>query len=1557
MDWIELRASVHPLSLPPRAVLLSTQSPAVLTGSRSMPLRSGISMASRLVRCGLVVWAFGVAVLGAGSAVPVRGAEPAADLFRRENLVAWCIVPFDSKKRGPAERAAMLEKLGVKRLAYDYRAEHIPTFDAEIAALRKHGIELTAWWFPGGLNDEAKLILSVLEKHQLHPQLWITGGGGPTKDVAEQLARVKGEAARIRPIAEAAQKIGCSVGLYNHGGWFGEPENQIAIIQELNLPNVGIVYNLHHGHDQVERLPELLKQMQPHLLAFNLNGMVPQGDRIGQKIVPIGVGEQDDFWLKTLRASGYTGPIGILNHTDHDAELRLLDNLDGLEWLINRADGKPREVPAWRTWKTPSAAAPAAVTSGRVLPGKAEYRRPPITVEARVTLPDANGYNILVASDTKASAAHWELFTHPGSGKLSAYLPGYQPDHVHSDKGICDGQPHHVAMQYGPQVVTLFIDGAKVVEQTVTRSERPELPGGFGIGTLVEGGLGSRGHIEWVRISKGLREIPAKPADAATRDDSTIDLWTFPAPKVSQAAEVPTAPPYDPKIVEELVAAAESQGDAGRGVLAFASAKFACLSCHKIGDQGGAVGPELTQIGKQRTPAQIAESLWWPKREVKPEFVAWTVIDNDGRVLRGYKVRHDDNGIVLRDPALGVEHVIAKDDIDEIAESGTLMPDGLTVAMTEAQRRDIVRFLSRLGRDDAMSAESIHNAIAQSQVHAPAKFDFVRDPLRPEDWPSWQASVNRDRIYDFYAKQADHFRKEHHVPPLLTEFPGLDGGTLGHWGNQNEAYWADDRWNQTVLGSMQAGIFRGNGVTVSRGVCVRLGEQRELSACFNPETLTYEAVWTDGFVSFSSVRHGFMNGVQTVGKALPRPSGTKPEGPFKYQGFYRDGPRVVFAYRIGDVEYLDAPWVREGQFERVVAPAAEHPLKQVVNGGRPQSTETIDVVGELGAGSPYAVDNIPLPFENPWKALIFCGDHDFLPDGSALVCTMQGDVWRATGLDADLKRVTWRRFATGLHHALGLVIADGGIYVQCRDQITRLHDKNGDGEADFYECFSNAFQTSAAGHDFICGLQRDAQGNFYTASGNQGLIAISPDGQYCQVIATGFRNPDGLGLSPDGMLTVPCSEGDWTPSSMICAVRPGIVNTQIPADKPIGGFQPPFFGWGGPREGRAPDLPLVYIPRGLDNSSGGQVYVDSDRWGPLQGQMIHLSFGTGSHFILLKDEVGDQLQGALVPLPGEFRSGAHRGRFNPVDGQLYVSGMAGWGSYTPDDGSFQRVRYTGAPAQLPTGFHVHENGVLVRFSEPLDAAVAEKPASHFAQCWNYRYSSGYGSAEFSRHHFGARGHDTLPIESAHIVEDGKSLFLSIPDLQPVNQLHLRLQPNLGVERDLFMTVHRLDEYFQCGQPRRAVAKTIEPHPILADLAIATTRVPNPWLKRNHQARPVVIEAGKNLTFATRSFTAAPGEALRLTLKNPDVVPHNWALLKPGSLQRVGELTNRLVADPEAVARHYIPRTDDVLVYSDVVSPQDEFTIWFKAPDKPGRYPYLCTFPGHWMVMNGELIVE
>lgn len=282
---------------------------------------------------------------------------PATGLFARTNLVAWCIVPFDGKKRGPDERAKMLKDLGIKRIAYDYRAEHIPTFDAEIVALKEHGIELTAWWFPTSLNDEAKHILEVLKRHGEHPQLWVMGGGSPTRSSVEQAARVEVEAGRIAEIAVAAKKIGGTVGLYNHDNWFGEPENQIAIIERLTtdgITNVGIVYNLHHGHEHIAHFPALLEKMKPHLMVLNINGMVVDGDKTGRLILPIAQGDLDLELLKIIRDSGWQGPIGILNHTDEDAEARLKDNMEGLAWVSRQLDGKtsvPKPSPV--SWKKP----------------------------------------------------------------------------------------------------------------------------------------------------------------------------------------------------------------------------------------------------------------------------------------------------------------------------------------------------------------------------------------------------------------------------------------------------------------------------------------------------------------------------------------------------------------------------------------------------------------------------------------------------------------------------------------------------------------------------------------------------------------------------------------------------------------------------------------------------------------------------------------------------------------------------------------------------------------------------------------------------------------------------------------------------------------------------------------------------------------------------------------------------------------------------------------------------------------------------------------------------
>lgn len=1020
--------------------------------------------------------------------------------------------------------------------------------------------------------------------------------------------------------------------------------------------------------------------------------------------------------------------------------------------------------------------------------------------------------------------------------------------------------------------------------------------------------------------------------------------------------------PYDSELVKVLMAESLQKGNPGRGAVVYSAPTSACLSCHKVGGHGGAVGPDLSEVGKKQKLNHIVESLLWPQRVVVDEYKAIAVLNLDGQVFRGYQVSESESKLVIRDSATGKTISINQEDIEAVQPVGSLMPVGLLATLSLQDKHDLISFLADLGKHEKLSSAGIDALLSHSHGHHPESFEMSREPLEPERWPSWQANVNRDRLYDFYRKQARHFRDAKPRPKLLAEFPGLDGGEDGHWGNQSEPSWADGRWNETDLGTLLCGVFHGDGIRVTRGICLQVGggEQR-LSACFDPDTLTYRRIWSGGFVGFSTIRHGFMQGLRQKGTTLDVDLGErrflKGAESKKYLGLYRYGDRVIFSYRVDGVEYLDAPQIVDGKFVSVVAPRDNHPDREHLRGGESQWPQTIAVKGERGTTAPYAVDTIPLPTENPWNALVYGSGHDFLSDGSALLCTMQGDVWRATGLDEGLQNVIWQRIASGLFQPLGIVVHDDQIFVIGRDQLTRLHDLNGDGEIDHYECFSRSLETSASGHDFTCDLWRDAEGRFYTASGKQGVMRIAADGESAEIVANGLRNSDGLGLTPDGLVTIPSSEGDWMPASMIAAVRPdGAILNRL-AGKSPDGRSLPFFGRPGGNLQQPPEVPMLYLPRGLDNSSGGQIHVDSDRWGPVKGKMVHLSFGAGRAFLLLRDEFDGWIQGAVIPIGGEFASGAHRGKFNPHDGQLYVSGMAGWGTYTTDDGCFQRVRYNGDKPQLPVGFHVHENGIRVDFLQPVKQEEVADPDSHFVQAWNYRYSGAYGSPEYSSRQLGLRGHDVLDVQSVSVLPGGKSLFLEIRNLQPVNQLHLLVATGREQEHDLFMSINHMDEAFRGFPSYQPIDKILLPHPMLADLARPVVSKRNPNNKAIADAKPVILKAAKNLMFDQTEIRLPAGQAVKLTFQNPDSVPHNWALLKPGTLQKVGEQCNRLISDPQAAAEHYIPSSSDILAYTNVVEPYAEHTIYFRVPSEPGRYPYLCTFPGHWMVMNGVLVVE
>jgi len=258
-----------------------------------------------------------------------------SDLFAPGNLLAWCIVPFDAAERDAEARAQMLQELGFPGYAYDWRAEHIPAFAEEIRTMRRHGIAIDAVWLwiddSGGelLDENNRAILRTIQEEKLQTTLWI-GFAPRVIDELQKAERLPKAVNVVRELRQAAKKAGCAIALYNHLGWTGEPANQVRIIEALGADDIGIVYNFHHAHEQIEGFADNLNLMLPYLQTVNLNGMRPEGP----KILPLGQGSHELEMMRILKNSGYQGRIGVLGHTEGlDIRPVLQANLEGLRKL------------------------------------------------------------------------------------------------------------------------------------------------------------------------------------------------------------------------------------------------------------------------------------------------------------------------------------------------------------------------------------------------------------------------------------------------------------------------------------------------------------------------------------------------------------------------------------------------------------------------------------------------------------------------------------------------------------------------------------------------------------------------------------------------------------------------------------------------------------------------------------------------------------------------------------------------------------------------------------------------------------------------------------------------------------------------------------------------------------------------------------------------------------------------------------------------------------------------------------------------------------------------
>ncbi|MCB0687847.1 MAG: c-type cytochrome [Saprospiraceae bacterium] len=431
------------------------------------------------------------------------------------------------------------------------------------------------------------------------------------------------------------------------------------------------------------------------------------------------------------------------------------------------------------------------------------------------------------------------------------------------------------------------------------------------------------------------------------------------------------------------------------------------------------------------------------------------------------------------------------------------------------------------------------------------------------------------------------------------------------------------------------------------------------------------------------------------------------------------------------------------------------------------STEIITAEGS----SAYDVDIFTLPKPNPWNSRVRPTGIDFLHEGKdAVVCTIDGEVWMLTGITNDEAPVIWKRIATGLFQPLGIKYFNNKIYVGCRDQIVCLHDLNGDEQIDYYQSFNSDHQVTEHFHEFAMGLQVDAEGNFYYAkSGRHArtslvpqhgtLIKVSADGLHSTILANGFRAANGVCLNPDGSFFVTDQEGYWNPMNRINRVIPGK-------------FYGNMWGYGAPPDttDQAMEMPLCWIDKKYDRSPAELLWASSNRWGPLNNSLLSLSYGYGKIYVVLPQQTGATYQGGIIELPvPQFPTGLIRGRFNDLDGQLYVCGMSAWATNQMlQTGGLYRVRYNEEKTlNLPLQVQFFQQIIQLDFSNALDQTSSIDPANFQIKTWQLKRSHRYGSDRYDE--------KNLEISDIKLSADSKQITLTIPELKPTWIIEIKYQ--------------------------------------------------------------------------------------------------------------------------------------------------------------------------------------
>lgn len=618
-------------------------------------------------------------------------------------------------------------------------------------------------------------------------------------------------------------------------------------------------------------------------------------------------------------------------------------------------------------------------------------------------------------------------------------------------------------------------------------------------------------------------------------------------------------------------------------------------------------------------------------------------------------------------------------------------------------------------------------------------------------------------------------------------------------------------------------------------------------------------------------------------------------------------------------------------------------------------------------GEYYEIKKVPIPQE----VVLEVGGLAFDATGNLAVTTRRGDLWLIS--EPESKTPEFTRYAHGLHEPLGLSFRDGSFYLSQRAELSKLTDSDGDGKADLYQTIYS-WDLSGNYHEYSYGPVFKPDGNMLVtlnlswvgkgaslAKWRGWLLEITPDGEMTP-IATGLRSPAGFGYNAEGDLFYAENQGDWVGSGRMTHLEKGDF-----AGNPEG------LVWtgeaGSPLSLKMEDIddtrgltlfeyaefvpeikpPSVWFPHTIMGISTSDFEVIPEGFGPFASQLLVGDQGHSKIMRVYQEKVKGVYQGVCFPFREGFSSGVIRLEWGP-DHSLYV-GMTsrGWASTGPESYGLERVVWKGNdPFEIRT-IQARPDGFELEFTQPLNVSIASEPGGYEVTDFTYKYHHIYGSPAIDQ--------QIKRIHKVDISADGTRARLFIEGLREGyiyeikapgvrNQDGLELLHNVG-----YYTLNNIPDgdKMDFATQQNAGATSTAPG---STSNKRNTAMPESWTDGPDQS--IAIQAEPGMLFDLKEIEVKAGSKVRFEFKNPDDMIHNIVIVKPGTADQVAAKAFELGLSGHE--KGYIPESDMVLFHTSLLQPNTSDVIYFEAPDEPGDYQYVCTFPGHSFTMRGILRV-